>query len=311
MQQVIVPPYLKKGATIGITCPSGHLPIERTVVAKRIIEDWGFNVLMGNTVGTGHFYFSETDDRRLYDLQTMLDDERIDAILMGRGGYGLSRIIDRLDFTKFIKKPKWICGFSDITVLHSHIHQQFGIATLHSPMCAAFKEDTRTEAFILSVLHAWTGKDFGYAIPFSEHNRTGEGSGQLVGGNLAILAHLSGSISQIDTDGKILFIEDIGEYLYSIDRMLMNLKRAGTLANLAGLVCGGFTDMKDTERPFGQDIYDIIKDKVANYPYPVCFDFPAGHLDVNFTLRLGIAHNLLVSNTNAALYCNNFSDSIN
>jgi len=302
MQPIIIPPDLRKGDTIGITCPSGHLPIERTIFARQTLESWGFNVVLGSTVGSGHFYFSETDERRLFDLQSMLDNENIKAILMGRGGYGLSRIIDRLDFTKFREHPKWICGFSDITVLHCHIQSRFGIATLHSPMCAAFKAENDNSGPILSLLRSCMGEPLEYNFAANEHNRKGEGEGILVGGNLAIIAHLSGSVSQIDTDGKILFIEDVGEYLYNIDRLLLNLKRAGMLSNLRGLICGGFSDMKDTERPFGQDIFEIIKDKVAEYNYPVCFDFPAGHIDENFTLQLGKMHYLHVGSGNVLLH---------
>jgi muramoyltetrapeptide carboxypeptidase len=295
MRDIIVPPNLKKGDTIGITCPSGHLPLERTNIAKQTLESWGYNVVMGSTVGSSHFYFSETDERRLYDLQSMLDNNNIHAILMGRGGYGLSRIIDKIDFTHFQQNPKWICGFSDITVLHSHIQKQFGIATLHSPMCGAFKPENLRNADILSLQKAWKGEALYNEFPYNEHNKKGTAKGVVVGGNLAILAHLSGSNSQIDTDGKILFIEDVGEYLYNIDRLLLNLKRSGMLRGLKGLICGGFSDMKDTERPFGQDIYEIIKEKVEEYDYPVCFDFPAGHIDVNYTLQLGLEHEFSVS----------------
>jgi muramoyltetrapeptide carboxypeptidase len=301
MRPIIIPPYLKKGDTIGITCPSGHLPLERTIYAKKTLESWGYNVVMGTTVGSSHFYFSETDERRLYDLQSMLDNKNIHAILMGRGGYGLSRIIDRIDFSKFIKHPKWICGFSDITVLHSHIQQQFGIATLHSPMCGAFTEENIDSPPIQSLMKAWEGQSLLTEYQSNEHNRYGDATGILVGGNLAILAHLSGSDSQIDTDNKILFIEDIGEYLYNIDRLLLNLKRAGALSNIKGLICGGFSDMKDTERPFGENIYEIIKEKVETYDYPVCFDFPAGHIDNNFTLQFGIEHSLHVSSKSVSL----------
>lgn len=301
MKNIITPPYLQPGDTIGITCPSGYLPAERTIQAKRILESWGFKVLIGTTVGSEHFYFSDNDERRLHDLQMMLDNKEVKAILKGRGGYGLSRIIDDIDFTAFQENPKWISGFSDITVLHSHIHAQFGIATLHSPMCAAFKEETEFSDHILSLLKAWTGQAISYPTSTHERNRNGEGAGLLVGGNLAILAHLSGSASQINTDGKILFIEDIGEYLYNADRMLLNLKRSGMFDNLAGLICGGFTDMQDTERPFGQSIYDIICDKVNEYAYPVCFDFPVGHQDINFTLKLGVAHTLSVTDDKVRL----------
>ncbi len=301
MNNIIIPPYLKKGDTIGITCPSGYLPAERIIFAKRTLEAWGYKVIVGSTVGSGHYYFSDTDERRLYDLQVLLDNKEVKAILMGRGGYGLSRIIDQIDFTQFSLYPKWICGFSDICVLHSHIHAQFGIASLHSPMCGAFVEDNESHAHVLSLQQLWTGGETEYPLHPHEYNRVGQASGVLVGGNLAILAHLSGSHSQMNTEGKILFIEDIGEYLYNIDRLLLNLKRAGMLKGLKALICGGFTDMKDTERPFGQNIYELIREKVNEYHYPVCFDFPAGHIDVNYTLALGQKHELDISEHNVSL----------
>ncbi|MFA6057214.1 MAG: LD-carboxypeptidase [Taibaiella sp.] len=298
---IIIPPYLKKGDTVGITCPAGYLPAERTVFAKRTLEAWGYNVIVGSTVGSGHYYFSDTDERRLFDLQALLDNKDVKAILMGRGGYGLSRIIDKIDFTQFQLYPKWICGFSDISVLHSHIQAQFGIVTLHSPMCGAFTQEHEIHPHILSLQQIWTGEQVHYPLHPHEYNRLGKAEGILVGGNLAILAHLSGSSSQMDTAGKILFIEDIGEYLYNIDRMLLNLKRAGMLKDLKALICGGFTDMKDTDRPFGQNIYEIIREKVNEYHYPVCFDFPAGHIDVNYTLALGQEHELSISDQEITL----------
>lgn len=296
-----LPPFLQPGDTIGITCPSGYLPPERIVFAKQALESWGYKVITGSTIGSGHFYFSDTDERRRYDLQTMLDNPEIKAILMGRGGYGLSRIIDDIDFSRFIQQPKWICGFSDITVLHSHIQSNFGIATLHSPMCGAFHTAEDLPANLLSLQQAWTGQPFAYPVPTHEYNREGRAEGVVVGGNLAILAHLSGSVSQLDTQDKILFIEDIGEYLYNIDRMLLNLKRAGMLSGIRGLICGGFTDIKDTERPFGQNIYELIRDKVAEYAYPVCFDFPVGHQELNYTLCLGKSYTLEVTAQGASL----------
>jgi muramoyltetrapeptide carboxypeptidase len=290
-----LPPLLQPGDTVAITCPSGYLPPERIVFAKQTLEAWGYKVITGTTIGSGHFYFSDTDERRLYDLQAQLDNPEVKAILMGRGGYGLSRIIDNLDFSSFIKNPKWICGFSDITVLHSHIQANFNIATLHSPMCGAFKETEKLPGNLLSLQQAWTGIPYTFPVQPHAFNREGSATGEVVGGNLAILAHLSGSGSQLNTAGKILFIEDIGEYLYNTDRLLLNLKRAGMLSGIKGLICGGFTDMQDTERPFGQTIYEIIKDKVAEYDYPVCFDFPVGHQDLNYTLCLGKTYELNVT----------------
>lgn len=295
------PPYLKPGATIGITCPSGFVSEERVSYAVEVLQRWGFNVVIGDTVGTEHFYFSGNDEARLADLQMMLDNPDIDAILMGRGGYGMSRIIDALDFTVFRQSPKWICGFSDITVILNHIQAQYQISSLHSPMCGAFKPETENTDHIKAFYAALTGEVLYYHAPSSFYNRYGMAEGILTGGNLAILAHLTGSSSEVNTDGKILFIEDIGEYLYNIDRMLMNMKRAGKLDGLKALVVGGFTDLQDTERPFGQSVEEIIFDKVREYSYPVCFNFPCGHQDVNYTLRLGMPHKLIVGENGASL----------
>ena len=291
---MIRPPFLKQGSVIGITCPSGYVSQERVAYAIKTIERWGFRLKLGKTIGTEHYYFSGTDEQRLSDLQSMMNDEEVDAILMGRGGYGMSRIIDAIDFTAFVKKPKWICGFSDITVLHNHIHANYGIATLHTPMCGAFKQETENEPYLRTICEALTGETLSYQVPPSPYNKYGETNGILTGGNLAILAHLTGSVSEADTSGKILFIEDIAEYLYNIDRMMLNLKRAGKLKNLKALVVGGFTDLQDTERPFGQKVEELICDKVKEYDYPVCFNFPCGHQEVNYTLKLGIDHTLVV-----------------
>jgi len=295
------PPYLKKGSVIGITCPSGYVSNERVAFALDVLQLWGFRVKVGNTVGSEHFYFSGTDEERQRDLQMMLDDPAIDAILMGRGGYGLSRIVDDLDLTGFSKKPKWICGFSDITVLHNHIQALLGISSLHSPMCGAFKPETVNADHIKNFFAALTGESLFYHTPASSYNRTGTTEGILTGGNLAIIAHLTGSASEVNTDGKILFIEDIGEHLYHIDRLMLNLKRAGKLDNLKGLIVGSFTEIEDTERPFGQTLEEIIFDKVKEYDYPVCFNFPCGHQDINYTLTLGMNHRLIVTDQGGQL----------
>lgn len=298
---MIIPPYLKTGSTIGITCPASHVPADRINYAASVLKDKGFNIVLGKTAGAQHHYFSGTDEERLQDLQNMLDAPNIDAILMGRGGYGVSRIIDALDFTAFSQKPKWICGFSDIIVLQNHIQATLEIAGIHSPMCNAYKPESLDTDYLNSFFKAIQGDPLHYSIPPSAFNRMGIAEGILTGGNLAILAHLTGSASEVDTTGKILFIEDIGEYLYNADRMLLNLKRAGKFDNLKGLVLGGFTDMQDTERPFGQTIEEIIWDKVKEYDYPVCFNFPCGHQEVNYSLCLGMQHTLTVEATGATL----------
>lgn len=299
--QIIVPPYLTAGSTVGITCPCSYVSEERVSHAITVLQQWGYTVKPGKTIGMRDIYFSGTDAERLADLQAMLDDPAIDAIVMGRGGYGMSRIIDQLDFSNFVRKPKWITGFSDITVLHNHIFNNYGIATLHSPMCGAFKPETEQEAHLLSFKNALAGAPLEYVIPHAAHNRNGRAEAVLTGGNLSLLVHLEGSASEVNTDGKILFLEDIGEHLYKIDRMMLTLKRAGKLSNLKGIIFGGFTDMEDTDKPFGQTVEEILWDKVKEYDYPVCFNFPCGHQDINYTLTLGDTHILEVTETGSRL----------
>lgn len=292
---IVHPPYLKRGATIGITCPSGYVSEDRVRFAIETLKLWGFEVKVGATVGSEHHYFSGTDKERLKDLQDLLDDPNISAILMGRGGYGLSRIIDDIDWSKFKLNPKWLCGFSDITVLHNHVHAQLKMPTLHSPMCGSFTPDTINSGHIKRFYASLIGESMHYHAPPSEHNRHGTTTGILTGGNLAILAHLVGSPSDIDTRDKILFIEDVGEHLYKVDRMMLTLKRAGKLDGIRALIVGGFTEMEDTPRPFGQSVEAIISDKVKEYDYPVCFNFPSGHIEENHTLTLGMVHELNVT----------------
>lgn len=294
-------PFLQTNSIVGITCPSGYVSAERVAYAVEVLHKWGFRTQLGATVGNEFHYFSGDDATRLADVQAMLDDPNIGAILMGRGGYGLSRIIDQLDFTQFALHPKWICGFSDITVLHSHIQAQLGIPTMHSVMCGAFKPTTEDKDYLLTLRKALMGEQLSYDIEPSEYNRTGFAEAVVVGGNLAMLAHLTGSVSEIDTEGKILFIEDIGEHLYQIDRMLYNLKRSGKLSGLKGLLVGSFTDIEDTERPFGQCLEDIILDKVKAYDFPVAFHFACGHDEVNHTLVLGAQYRLAVTEESVRL----------
>jgi muramoyltetrapeptide carboxypeptidase len=296
------PPYLQKGDTIGIVCPAGAMPVEKISECIRVLnEDWGFTTKVGKTVGNQFNYFSGTDEERLADFQQMLDDDEVKAVLCARGGYGFGRIIDKIDFEKFEKKPKWIIGYSDITVLHSHLYSNYYISSLHSPMAGAFNEDGYKNEFVQSVKNALQGKKLKYQCPVHEFNRKGEAIGELVGGNLALLAHLTGTDSDIKTKGRILFIEDVGEYLYNIDRMLYQLKRSGKLSKLAGLIIGGFTDMKDTETPFGQTAYEIVRDIVKEYDYPVCYDFPVSHSDRNYALKVGVGYKLKVTKSKVSL----------
>lgn len=297
-----IPPYLKKGDTIGLVCPAGYMPVEKVQTCLDVLQEWGYRVKIGKTVGGGSAtYFSGTDEERLTDFQQMLDDDAIKAVLCARGGYGTGRIIDKIDFTKFRKHPKWIVGYSDVTVLHSHIYSHFYISTLHAPMAGAFNDDGFKNEFIRSLKNALEGKKLKYKCEVHDYNRKGEAVGELVGGNLALLAHLVGTDSDIKTRGKILFLEDVGEQLYNIDRMLHQLKRSGKLARLAGLIFGGFTESKDTERPFGNSIHEILRDIVREFDYPVCYDFPVSHTDRNYALKIGVGYKLKVGKSKVTL----------
>jgi muramoyltetrapeptide carboxypeptidase len=298
---IIIPPYLKTGDAVGIVCPSGYTPYSKAQTCIDTLQQWGFKLKIGKTLGNQYNYFSGTDEERLYDLQMMMDDDEVNAIFCARGGYGLSRIIDRIDFDRFKKNPKWIIGYSDITILQAHIYSQFNIASLHAPMASAFNNGGAENEFVQSLKKTIAGERSDYSCNTQFRNKQGEAEGELVGGNLSLLVHLIGTVSDVDTKNKILFLEDVGEYLYNVDRMMMQLKRSGKLEDLAGLVIGGFTEMKDTTIPFGQNVYELIFDKVKEYDYPVCFDFPVSHSERNYALKVGLKHQLIVENEKVVL----------
>ena len=291
---ITIPPYLNPGDTIGIVCPAGFMPLEKAQTCIETLRAWGFKVVVGKTLGNQFNYFSGTDKERLEDLQKMMDDKNIDAILCGRGGYGTGRIIDKLDFTKFVKRPKWIVGFSDITVLHCHLFSNYKIASIHAPMAAAFNDGEFNNEYIQSQHEALIGKKGNYQTEENLLDQKGHGSGILVGGNLSLLVNVIGTSSDITTKNKILFIEEIGEYIYSVDRMMYQLKRSGKLDHLKGLIIGRFSDMKDTTIPFGQSVEEVIKDLVKDYDYPVCFRFPVSHDKENYALKVGMKYKLKV-----------------
>jgi muramoyltetrapeptide carboxypeptidase len=299
---ITIPPYLQKGDTIAITCPAGFMPLEKAKACIQKLKEEGYKVVVSKTVGgKSKNYFSGTDEERTSEFQQFLDDVNVKAILCGRGGYGTGRIIDKLNFKKFAKQPKWIIGFSDITLLHSHIVINYKIATMHAPMAAAFGNAEHNPENIVSLLSALQGKNNEYKIAPHPLNKIGEAKGKLVGGNIALLANAVGTASDIDTKNCILFIEDIGEQLYAVDRMLYQLKRSGKFKNLAALVVGDFTDMLDTDRPFGKTIYEIINDMVGEYNYPVCYNFPVGHGMENRALKVGVKYRLIVDKNGAVL----------
>lgn len=304
---VKIPPYLQAGDTIGITCPAGFITSEDIQPAILQMQSWGFKVEVGKTVGKRSFTLGGTDDERLADLQYMLDHPNIKAVMCARGGYGAVRIVDQLDFRKFVNHPKWIIGFSDITVLHNHIHNNYHVATLHSKMCNSFPKDwslaepVQVET-ILSIKQALTGEKMVYTSPVSTFNRFGKAKGELVGGNLSLVASLAGSKSDIKTKGKILFLEDTGEYLYNLDRMFYNLKRSSKLEHLQGLIIGGFKLKPDEpDEEFGKTLTEIVLEKVKEYSFPVCFDFPVGHQKNNYALKCGVQHLLEVNENGGTL----------
>ena len=302
-KMIKAPPYLKKGDTIGITCPAGYMAREKAQTCIDTLQQWGFEVMTGKTLGSNSDnYFSGTDEERLNELQAMLDDQRIKAILCGRGGYGVSRIIDHLDFSKFKRKPKWIIGYSDITVLHAHIYSNYKIASMHSPMAAAFNNGEYRNEYIASLYKAIIGKKANYKCPVHAFNKQGTATGELIGGNLALLTHLIGTPSDIKTKNKLLFIEDIGEMIYSTDRMLYQMKRSGKLDELSGIIIGGFNDVKDTDRPFGKTIEEAINDALKEYDYPLCFNFPVSHGRENYALKIGATYQLSVGKKDSTAY---------
>ncbi len=291
-----IPPYLQKGDTIGITCPAGFMAKEKAATCIKVLQQWGYEVLVGKTLGSkSKTYFSGTDEERLNEFQAMLDAPEVKAILCGRGGYGVGRIIDQLDFTAFKKNPKWIIGFSDITILHAHINSNFNIATLHSSMAGAFNDGGYKNKYVKSIRAALEGEKANYSCRTHRFNHIGKATAELVGGNLALITHLIGTKSDYQTKGKILFLEDIGEQHYNIDRMLHQLKRSGKLNDLAALIIGKFTDMQDTERPFGKNVHTIIHELISEYSYPVCFGFPVSHDKQNLALKVGCIYQLTVN----------------
>jgi len=292
---MIYPPYLNPGDTIGIIAPARKINPDEIEFAVRWWEEKGFRIKSGKHLFASCNQYAGTDAERLADFQNMLDDSEIKAIFCARGGYGTLRIIDNLDLLSFNLDPKWICGFSDITVLHSHINNICGVATIHATMPVSMNRNN--SANLETLFQILIGENPQYEWNYHELNKTGECSGQLVGGNLSLLYALSGSVSDIDTKGKILFIEDVDEYLYHIDRMVLQLKRSGKLAKLAGLLVGGFSKMKDNEVAFGSTAEQIIREHCEEYNFPIAFNFPAGHDEQNVAMKFGATCCLTVEST--------------
>lgn len=283
-KKMITPPLLQPGDTVAIVSTARKNLEDNLKPTISLLEGWGLKVKLGTTIGLDHYQLAGTDAQRAADFQEQLDNPNIKAIWCVRGGYGTVRIIDQLNFTQFQKQPKWIIGFSDVTVLHSHLNRM-GYQSLHAmmPVSVARATDEAKNSLCAALL----GDPLSYELDCDALNHQGKAKGELVGGNLSILYSLLGSASAIDCHDKILFLEDLDEYLYHVDRMIMNLKRNGCLSSLKGLIVGGMTDMKDNEIPWGKNALEIIEEAIKGLNIPVIYNFPAGHIRDNRTLILG------------------------
>ena len=294
--ELIRPPYLKAGDTVAIVAPSGILKNREREVQQAVdlLKSWGLHALVGKHVYSKADHFAGTDAERCEDLQNAMDDSNISAIWCARGGYGTVRILDQLNYIKFKEHPKWIIGYSDITALHNQVHNE-GFQSLHAIMCVSLTQDlSEIESSVETFKWALLGKPSNYDLAYSPYNRMGEASGQLVGGNLTILHTMLGSKESIDTSGKILFIEEIGEYKYHIDRMLQSMKRAGYFENCKGLLVGDMSKMRKNTTLWGTSVEQLIIDALSEYDFPIAFGMPAGHEKDNRALVLGRAVNLNV-----------------
>ena len=292
--RMIIPPFLKPGDRIRIVSPAGKVQKDKILPGIELLQDEGYEVVVGRHVFGKNFQYSGTDLQRAADLQEAINDPETRAIICARGGYGSLRIIEKTDFSPLLKNPKWLVGFSDVTAFHVVLNK-LGIASIHGAMPGFFLDDKKPSKSFFSLMELLSTGSSESKIQAEENNRYGSCSGELVGGNLSLLYSLQGTPWQLETSGKILFIEDLSEYLYHLDRMMQNLRLSGQLKNLAGLVVGGFTDMKDNDSPFGKSAYEIILEAVQNYQFPVCYNFPAGHIPKNLALMFGGTYRLDVA----------------
>lgn len=294
-----IPPPLKNGDKIGILSTARKITREELEIPINIIENFGYKVVLGKTIGAEDHQFAGSVHTRVADFQEMMNDSEIKAILCARGGYGTGQLLEHLDFSPLQHNPKWIIGYSDITALHLYLNKVLCVQSLHASMPLNFK-DNSPEA-LKSLFQTLIGEKMTYHFPAHTFNKPGFVKGELIGGNLSVIYSMQGGIAEVDCKDKILFIEDLDEYLYHIDRMMLNLQLSGKLAEISGLIVGGMTDMNDNSIPFGKDAVTIIKDYCKAYNFPLAFNCPAGHLDDNRALLMGGMIELNIQNSETTL----------
>ncbi len=298
---MIVPPFLKKGALVGLVSPAGKIAESEIIKAENFLDSYGFRHIRAPHVSDSWHQFSSTDKKRASDFMEMLQNHEVEAIWCSRGGYGSIRLLDSIDFSLMKSQPKWLIGYSDITIFHSVLQNVYGVTSVHGPMARSLKEGSYGETGMDNLWNLLQGDLPVYKLPAHPLNRNGNAKGTLIGGNLTLLFSLIGSPYDFDPNGKVLFIEDVGEYFYHLDRMMYSLKVSGKLEGLSGLIVGQLSDMHDNETPFGLTAYQIIADVVKNYDFPVLFDFPAGHSRQNEPLVFGAKVRLSVSEKESGL----------
>jgi muramoyltetrapeptide carboxypeptidase len=292
-------PALQKGDAVGIVCLARKVSLEDIRDGIWLLETWGLRVVLGQSIGAEDGYLGGPDELRKTDFQQMLDNPDIKAIFSARGGYGTTRILDQIDFSSLAPNPKWVIGFSDVTALLCHLHT-LGLESVHGTMPLLMGKPATQEADE-TLRRVLFHEPLSYAVPATPFNVPGTATGQLLGGNLILLNNITGTASDVDYTGKILFLEDVGEYYYNVDRVLVHLRRLGKLEKLAGLIVGQFSDMNDTAVPFGKDVPQIILEHCGSFGYPICFDFPVGHVDRNLALVVGRATTLQVNKEGVTL----------
>lgn len=292
--EALAPPALKPGDTIALVSTARKVDVSFIEFAEKTFAEWGFKTKRGDNLFKVYHQFAGNDSARRADLRAAFEDPEVKAVVCTRGGYGTARIIDDIDFDVLKNNPKWVTGYSDVTALHSHIYNKVGLQSIHGTMPVNFEDNTPESLESLRLL--LTGNFLSYTAPTHRLNRAGTGEGTMLGGNLSVLYSMAASATELNTEGTVLFLEDLDEYLYHIDRMMLALKRAGKLAKLAGIVVGGMTDMRDNTVPFGKTAEEIIAEHVGSYAYPVCFGFPSGHITGNRAWLHGKKVRLTVKN---------------